>query len=433
MKHPMRDNERIIDKTKIYVKAGNGGNGAVAFHREKYVSHGGPSGGDGGHGGNIVFQVAKGATTLLYFRDHRKFVAKNGGDGSGEKFHGANAEDIIIPVPLGTLIRDAETGKIIKDMSDDEPFVCCRGGRGGWGNKHFATPTRQVPMFAKNGTQGEEKELVLELKMLADVGLIGMPSVGKSSILSRISSARPKIAAYHFTTLSPNLGVVGTGGESGFVAADIPGLIEGAADGAGLGHAFLRHVERCRLLLHVVDIAATEGRDPIEDVKAINNELARYSEVLATRPQVIVANKCDALDEELVDVKAFEAFAADLGCEVMYVSAATGKGLDALVKRAAELLRDLPPITVFESEATEEEFEAQGLDAITVRRENNTFFVEGKWLFDLMGRINFSNYESLSYFQRALQKNGIIKLLEDKGCTDGHTVNIYDFEFDFVK
>ena len=429
----MRDAERIIDKTKIYVKAGDGGDGAVAFHREKYVSHGGPSGGDGGHGGNIIFQVDKGATTLLYFRDHRKFVAKNGGNGSGEKFHGATAPDVTILVPAGTLIRDAATGKILKDMSDDEPYLCCRGGRGGWGNRHFATPTRQIPMFAKNGTKGEERELILELKMLADVGLIGMPSVGKSSILSRISAARPKIAAYHFTTLSPNLGVVSTGGESGFVAADIPGLIEGAADGAGLGHAFLRHVERCRLLLHVVDIAGTEGRDPIEDILAINRELKRYSETLATRPQIIVANKCDALDRELIDLAAFERFVAENGWELLYVSAATGENMDLLVRTVARRLSDLPPLTVFESEVVDEEIELADPAAITVRRQNNTYFVEGKWLVDLMGRVNFDSYDSLSYFQRMLLKNGVIAALEQKGCTDGDTVNIYGFEFDFIK
>ena len=429
----MRDAERIIDKTKIYVKAGDGGNGAIAFHREKYVSHGGPSGGDGGHGGNIVFKVDPGATTLLFFRDHRKFVAKNGGNGSGEKFHGATAEDVVILVPAGTLIRDAESGRIIKDMSDDEPFVCCRGGRGGWGNRHFATPTRQVPMFAKNGTKGEEKELILELKMLADVGLVGMPSVGKSSILSRISSARPKIAAYHFTTLSPNLGVVRTGGEAGFVAADIPGLIEGAADGAGLGHAFLRHVERCRLLLHVVDISAAEGRDPKEDILTINRELARYSEQLATRPQIVVANKCDSIDEELVDMPAFEQFVKEQGFELIYVSAVTGENLDLLVKTVAERLRELPPLTIFESEVAEEDIDPAAVLETTVRRENDTFFVEGKWLVDLMGRTNFDNYESLTYFQRSLIRHGVIKLLEDKGCTDGHTVNIYDFEFEFIK
>ena len=430
----MRDAERIIDKTKIYVKAGNGGNGAVAYHREKYVSRGGPSGGDGGHGGNVVFRVDPGATTLLFFRDHRKFVAKNGGDGKGEKFHGANGTDGEILVPLGTRIRDAETGKIIKDMSDEEPCICCTGGRGGWGNRHFATATRQIPMFAKPGTKGEERELVLELKMLADVGLIGMPSVGKSSILSRISSARPKIAAYHFTTLSPNLGVVRTGAESGFVAADIPGLIEGAADGAGLGHAFLRHIERCRLLLHVVDISCEEGRDPIEDIRTINGELSRYSETLAALPQMIIANKCDALDTELVDVAAFEAFVKESGFELLYVSAATGKNLDELITVVAQKLSTLPPVTVFESElSVDEPIEEVDENEVTVRRVNNDFYVEGKWLVELVESVNFTDYESLAYFEKTLIRRGIIKLLEEKGCTDGHTVHIYDFEFDFVK
>lgn len=430
----MRDAERIIDKVKIYAKAGDGGDGAVAFHREKYVSHGGPSGGDGGRGGNIVFRVDPGATTLLFFRDHRKFVAKNGENGKGEKFHGGNGADVEILVPLGTLIRDAESGRIIKDMSDEEPFICCKGGRGGWGNRHFATPTRQIPMFSKPGTKGEERELVLELKMLADVGLIGMPSVGKSSILSRISSARPKIAAYHFTTLSPNLGVVKTGGESGFVAADIPGLIEGAADGAGLGHAFLRHIERCRLLLHVVDISCSEGRDPVEDIRAINAELERYSEKLAALPQMVVANKADSMDEELFDRKAFEQFVADSGCELMYVSAATGEGLPELVTAVAKRLPELPPVTVFETELSVEEIEEdETFHETTVRRENNDFFVEGKWLIDLVGSTNFDSYESLTHFQKRLIQGGVIKLLEDKGCTDGHTVHIYDFEFEFIK
>ena len=430
----MRDAERIIDKVKIYVKAGNGGNGAVAFHREKYVARGGPSGGDGGHGGHVVFKVDPGATTLWFFRDHRKLVAKHGGDGQGEKFHGATGQNVEILVPLGTVIRDAETGKIIKDMSDDQPFICCKGGRGGWGNRHFASPTRQLPMFAKPGTKGEERELILELKMLADVGLIGMPSVGKSSILSRISSARPKIAAYHFTTLSPNLGVVRTGGEAGFVAADIPGLIEGAAEGAGLGHAFLRHIERCRLLLHVVDISCEEGRDPIEDIRVINGELSRYSEKLAALPQMIVANKADALDEELVDVKAFEAYVRENGWELMYVSAATGDNLKELVTTVAKRLADLPPVTVFETELNvEEEIEEIDRDAITVRRENNDFYVEGPWLTELVDSIHFTDYESLAYFEKTLIRRGVIKLLEEKGCTDGHTVHIYDFEFDFVK
>lgn len=424
----------LIDHAKIYVKAGDGGNGAVAFHREKYVAKGGPDGGDGGHGGNIVFEVDPGATTLLYYRDHRKFVAKNGGNGSGDKFHGATADDVVLKVPAGTIIRDAASGKIIRDLSDSTPFVCCKGGRGGWGNRHFATPTRQIPNFAKNGTKGEERELILELKMLADVGLIGMPSVGKSSLLSRISAARPKIAAYHFTTLSPNLGVVKTGEGAGFVAADIPGLIEGAADGAGLGHKFLRHVERCRLLLHVVDISGSEGRDPAEDVRVIDEELARYSKELASRPQIIVANKCDMIDETDPAVAEFVAQARAQGREVLFVSAATGKGLTELVHRVSELLATLPPLTVFEPEWSEaDEADTGEAEALTVRVENGVYFAEGKWLYDLMGRINFDDYESLTYFQKMLIKGGVIAKLEEAGCTDGDTVDIYGFEFDFVK
>ncbi len=425
----------FIDKIRIFVKAGNGGNGAVAFHREKYVASGGPDGGDGGHGGSIVFRVDKGANTLLAFRYKRKFVAQNGKDGSGDKFHGATAPDLVILVPPGTLIREAESGRLIHDMSENDgaDFVCCRGGRGGFGNRHFATPTRQLPMFAKSGTKGEEKELTLELKMIADVGLIGYPSVGKSSILSRISAAKPKIANYHFTTLQPNLGVVSTGDESGFVAADIPGLIEGAAEGAGLGHDFLRHVERCRLLLHVVDIAAVEGRDPIEDVKTINRELARYSEVLAALPQILVANKSDLMDPESEAVRAFEAFADENGFELYFVSAATGKGLPELIHAVSERLRLLPPVTVFESEVAQEESIPETADDITIRFERGTYYVEGDWIYNLVGRTNFEDYESLNYFQRTLQRNGVFARLEEAGCRDGNTVSIYGFEFDYVK
>lgn len=424
----------FIDIVKIYVKAGDGGNGAVSFRREKYVSHGGPDGGDGGNGGNIVFVTDKGTNTLLSFRYKRKFVAGNGESGGGHKFHGATADDLVIGVPLGTLIKDAATGKIIKDMSDDKPFICCRGGRGGWGNRHFATPTRQVPMFAKQGTKGEERELQLELKMLADVGLVGFPNVGKSSILSRISSAKPKIADYHFTTLSPNLGVVKTAGENGFVVADIPGLIEGAADGAGLGHAFLRHVERCRLLLHVVDVSGIEGRDPTDDIEKINTELQKHSEELYSRPQIIVANKTDLLPEDH-DFSEFENYVDEHGWELIYISAATGEGLDRLVHLADERLKLLPPLTIYESEISPEDEYAKndGERTTTIRRENDTFFVEGEWLVNLMGQVNLEDYESLAFFQRVLIKAGVIKMLEDKGCVDGCTVNIYDFEFDFIK
>ena len=423
----------FIDKIQIYIKAGDGGNGAISFRREKYVAQGGPDGGDGGHGGNIVFRIDEGSNTLLAFRYKRKFIAGNGGNGKGAKFHGATADDLVILVPRGTLIKDANTGRIIKDMSDDEDFICCKGGRGGWGNKHFATPTRQVPNFAKNGTKGEEKEVILELKMLADVGIIGYPSVGKSSILSRISAAKPKIADYHFTTLSPNLGVVSTGGESGFIAADIPGLIEGAADGAGLGHAFLRHIDRCRLLWHVVDISCFEGRDPVEDIIKINTELERYSPALALREQIIVANKVDALDEELVDVNAFEEYVKENGWTLMYVSAATGEGLPELIKYSAEVLRELPPMIIYEAEYEPEDAYVGGGKETTIRREDGIFIVEGEWLFNLMGQINFSDYESLNYFQRILYRSGVFEELEKHGCVDGDTVSIYDFEFDFVK
>ena len=420
----------FVDNVKIYIKAGDGGNGAVSFHREKYVSHGGPDGGDGGKGGNIVFRVDKGSNTLLAFRYKRKFIAQNGGNGKGDKFHGATADDVVILVPPGTLIKNAESGKIIHDMTENDgaDYICCKGGRGGWGNRHFATPTRQVPMFAKNGTKGEEKEVILELKMLADVGLIGYPSVGKSSLLAKISAAKPKIADYHFTTLSPNLGVVSTGGECGFVAADIPGLIEGAADGLGLGHAFLRHVDRCRLLLHVVDISCFEGRDPIQDVKTINNELQRYSVELAQRPQIIIANKWRTGEETIPGD-----FVDENGWEMLYVSAVTGEGIDRMIHTVSERLKLLPPMIVYESEYAPEDTYVGGSKDTTVRRDNDTFYVEGDWLFNLMGQINFDDYESLNFFQRVLQKSGVFTLLEEHGCTDGHTVSIYDFEFEYVK
>ena len=426
---------QFVDQAKIYVKAGNGGNGAVSFRREKYVAAGGPDGGDGGHGGNVVFRVDEGTNTLLAFRYKHKFIAENGQDGKGSKFHGATAPDLVIQVPPGTLLREEESGRIIHDMSADggADFICCRGGRGGWGTRHFATPTRQVPMFAKNGTKGEEANLLLELKMIADVGLIGYPSVGKSSILSCISAARPKIADYHFTTLSPNLGVVSTGPERGFVAADIPGLIEGASEGAGLGHDFLRHIERCRLLLHVVDVAGTEGRDPVTDIEMINKELANYSQELSKRPQIVLANKTDLLPPD-ADLTEFEKYVSDHGWPLLYISAATRKGLDEMVRFVDEKLSELPPVQVYEREVNDENGEAGASGKeYTIRRENDTFFVEGEWVFNLMGRINFDDHESLRYFQLTLQKAGVFDALEAKGCKDGDTVSIYDFEFDYVK
>ncbi len=425
----------FIDNIKIYVKAGDGGNGAVAFHREKYVNAGGPDGGDGGRGGNVIFRVDTGANTLLAFRYKRKFTAENGGNGMGGKKHGKNGEDIIIDVPEGTLIKDPESGKIIFDMANASEYVLCKGGRGGWGNRHFATPTRQIPKFAKSGTKGEEREVLLELKMLAEVGLIGFPNVGKSSILSMISSAKPKIANYHFTTLSPNLGVVSTGEGHGFLAADIPGLIEGASEGQGLGHAFLRHIDRCRLLLHVVDVAATDGRDPVDDIKKINTELIKYSEKLSERPQIIVANKTDSADTESESYKAFTEYARTLSVPIVYVSAATGEGLKELVRITAETLRTLPPITVYETEITPEDEaidNSAGAKETTVKKQNDKYIVEGEWLYNFMGQINFDNYESLNFFQRVLIKNGVIDKLRDAGVEEGDTVSIYDFEFDFV-
>lgn len=423
----------LVDKVKVYLRAGDGGNGCVSFHREKYVSHGGPDGGDGGKGGNIILTIDKGENTLLKYKYRHKFIADNGADGKNSKFHGKSADDLILPVPMGTVVRDAESGAIICDMSEDKPFLICRGGRGGWGNRHFATPTRQIPRFAKSGTKGEEREVIFELKMLADVGLIGLPSVGKSSILSVISAARPKIADYHFTTLSPNLGVV-RAGEHSFVAADIPGLIEGASDGAGLGHDFLRHIDRCRLLLHVVDISASEGRSPIDDIKLINSELSKYGGDLDTRPQIIIANKCDAPRGEWVDIDEFEAFVSENGWELIYVSALTKQNIQQMIYTVAERLESLPPITVYEPDYIPVEKDVSGDEyAITIRNENGVYVVEGEWLWNLCGSVNFEDRESLMYFQKVLRNRGVIEKLEKSGVTDGDTVNIYDFEFDFIK
>lgn len=436
----------FIDKIKIYTKAGNGGNGVVSFRREKYVAKGGPDGGDGGNGGNVVFRVDEGSNTLLAFRYKRKFVAQSGGDGGGSKFHGANGEDIIVLVPRGTLIRDAESGKIIHDMSDGEDFILCRGGRGGWGNKHFATPTRQIPRFAKGGLPGDEREVILELKMIADVGLAGLPSAGKSSLIAAISAARPKIADYHFTTLEPNLGVVSTGGESGFVMADIPGLIDGASEGAGLGHQFLRHIERCRMLVQVVDISGAEGRTPVEDFDTISSELEKFSHELAARPRIVGANKADLLvngEDEFVEISALsdecaalEEHCKKLGYEVVYISASQKMGLKALVDRIAAMLRELPPILTYESELTpEEELGSIGHspDDVTIRREDDASYrLEGAWVSALVNRVNFNDRESMMYFQRSLSRFGMIDKLRDAGCEEGDIVKIEDIEFEFV-
>ena len=390
---------------------------------------------DGGNGGNIVLEIDEGENTLLRYKYHKKFVAQNGGDGMKSKFHGKTADDLVLKVPLGTVVRDAETGKIIKDMSDKEPFVLCRGGRGGWGNRHFSTPTRQIPRFAKSGIKGEEKEVVFELKMLADVGLVGFPNVGKSMILSKISAARPKIANYEFTTLSPNLGVVSAGEESSFVVADIPGIIEGAAEGAGLGHDFLRHIDRCRLLIHVVDVSGMTGRDPVEDIKKINSELKEYSEDLANRPQIIAANKCDMIEEGDFDKESFEKFVYQNGYRLIYVSALTEYNLKELVHLASEKLKSLPPMTVYEADYFPENdiLDDKSNHDIIVKNINGVYHVEAEWIYKLMGSINFDDYESLMYFQKVLKNGGVFEKLEARGVKDGDTVSMYDFEFDFVK
>lgn len=420
----------FLDKVDIYIKAGNGGNGCVSFRREKYVSHGGPDGGDGGKGGDVIFMVDEGVNTLLAFKYHRKFVAQNGADGMKRKFFGKSGDDIIIKVPPGTVIKDKETGKILKDMSDNEPFVAARGGKGGWGNVHFATPTRQAPRFAKNGLPGEERYLTLELKMLADVGIVGFPNVGKSTLLSLISSARPKIANYHFTTLSPNLGVVSVYDQN-FVVADIPGLIEGAADGAGLGHDFLRHIERCRLVLHLFDISASERSDPLDDIIKINSELHKYSPELAARPQILAGNKIDiGYDEEVLE--RIKAFAAENNYELYLISGATGEGVDEMIKAVAAKLKELPPLKKYESEVTDENFEEPKTREINISVVNNVYKVEGEWLKKVVGSVNFDDYESLQYFQRVLKNSGVIEQLEKAGIQEGDTVDIYGMEFDFV-
>ena len=437
----------FIDKIKIHVKAGNGGNGAISFRREKYVAKGGPDGGDGGHGGNVIFRCDDSANTLLAFRYKRKFAAEHGENGAGAKFHGKNGEDIIIKVPKGTLVKDPESGKIIKDMCDDEDFVICKGGRGGWGNKHFATPTRQIPRFAKNGLPGEEKEVLLELKMIADVGFVGLPSAGKSSLLAAISAARPKVADYHFTTLEPNLGVVSIGGEAGFVAADIPGLIEGASDGLGLGHDFLRHIERCRMLIQVVDIAGTEGRTPLEDFNVISEELEKFSPELASRPRIIAANKADLMvngveefpliPEVSEEAAELEKIANALDYDIVYVSAANKLNLKELIDKTAKVLETLPPVITYEPEIIPEaevEDDLSGSENVTIRRADNAaFIVSGEWAEKLVGRVNFSDKESLMYFERSLIRGGIIDRLREAGCEEGDTVNVCGMEFDFVE
>ena len=423
----------FVDQAKIMIKAGDGGDGAVSFHREKYVAAGGPDGGDGGRGGDVVFQVDDNFSTLIDFRYKRKYVADRGENGSSRNCTGKSAQPLIIKVPRGTVIRDAKSGRIMADMSTDEPKVLARGGQGGKGNVHFATSTRQIPKFAKPGFPGEEFEVTLELKLLADVGLVGYPNVGKSTLISVVSAAKPKIANYHFTTLTPVLGVVRVDEEKSFVMADIPGLIEGAGDGVGLGHEFLRHVERCRLIVHVVDVSGIEGRDPCEDFEVINAELAKFNEELAVRPQIVAANKSDMATEE--QIEKFRKYIEDKNIPFFCISAATTQGTAELINKVSEVLDTLPPIREFEAEPIpqEELDEMLGVDKkfeITV--EDGIYFVDAPWIQPIMRTVDPDDYSSLQYFQRVLINSGIIAKLEEMGIQEGDTVSLEGFEFDFV-
>ncbi len=421
----------FVDKAVITVKAGDGGNGAVSFHREKYVAAGGPDGGDGGRGGNIVFKVDTGLNTLADFRYKRKYTAPAGQTGGAKRCFGKAGEDLVITVPEGTLIFDDETGRLMADMTADKPFIAAKGGRGGWGNAHFATPTRQVPRFAKPGTPGENYTLRLELKLLADVGLVGFPNVGKSSLISAVSEAKPQVANYHFTTITPVLGVVRVAERQSFVMADIPGIIEGAAEGVGLGHDFLRHIERCRVLVHVVDIAGSEGRDPLADFDKINHELAAFDSALAARPMIVAGNKCDLATEE--QQAAFAAAMKERGFAYFPIMAPIAHGTDALIKHLAAMLQTLPPPTRFEPEAeTLPDAETLRDRSVQIRQEDGVFFVEAPWLLRLMRGINFDDIESLQYFEKALRSAGVIDALTAAGVAEGDTVCIYDFEFEFV-
>ena len=422
----------FVDKASIVVRAGKGGNGAVSFHREKYVSAGGPDGGDGGRGGNIVLKVDTNMSTLMDFRYKRKYSAGNGADGSRRNRSGKDGEDLVIRVPNGTVIRERESNAVIVDMSDIETFRLAKGGSGGWGNKHFATPTRQAPRFAKAGLPGEALDIVLELKLLADVGLVGFPNVGKSTFLSVVSKAHPKIADYHFTTLFPNLGVVYVGEGTSFVLADIPGIIEGASEGAGLGHAFLRHIDRCRLLIHIVDISGSEGRDPIEDFEAINEELRRYSPELAERPQLVAANKCDITQDEEA-VKRFESYVQERGYKLFLISAAVKTGVKELVNAAAAELSKLPPLTVYEADYIPKPRMIGSPEDLVIEVFDDVWTIEGAWIEWILQNVNWDEHESRMYFERVLRNAGIYQRLEEMGIEDGDTVSIYNLEFEYLK
>ena len=421
----------FIDIATIWLHAGKGGDGAVSFHREKFVAAGGPDGGDGGRGGDIIFVVDDHLTTLMDFRYKRKYVAPEGGKGGASLCHGKNAENLVIKVPLGTVIKDAESGLVIADLSDHTPVTIAKGGRGGYGNAHFATPTRQIPKFAKPGMPGEDIQVTLELKLIADVGLIGFPNVGKSTLISTISAAKPKIANYHFTTLVPTLGVVSVAEGASFVCADIPGLIEGASEGIGLGHDFLRHVERCRLLLHVVDVSGCEGRDPKEDFEQINHELEGFSADLATRPQIVLGNKCDIATPE--QVEEFKQFVEAKGLTFVPISAATRQGVDALPALVYSRLKELPPVKVFEAEYVKPSLVDAPTRPFTVEHTGaHEFTVDAPWLERILAGTNVEDYESLQYFQTQLGDSGILDELVRQNVEEDDTIKIGEYEFDYV-
>lgn len=424
----------FVDQAKIYIKAGDGGDGAVSFHREKYVAAGGPDGGDGGKGGDIVFVVDDNISNLIDFRYKRKYVAEKGQNGGGKNCSGRNAPDLVVKVPRGTVVKEIKSGRILADLSTDEPAIIAHGGKGGRGNAHFATSTRQIPKFAKPGFRGDEYEVMLELKLIADVGLVGFPNVGKSTLISVVSAAKPKIANYHFTTLTPVLGVVKIEEGKSFVMADIPGLIEGASEGVGLGHEFLRHVERCRLIVHIIDVSGSEGRDPIEDFKAINHELENFSMELAEAPQIVAANKSDMATPE--QVERLRNYVEDQGLLFYEISAATTKGTKELMYGVWERLSVLPPVKQFEAQPlTQEELDDKLISKkdFRVTVEDGVYFVEADWLLDILRTANMDDYSSLQYFQNVLRTSGIIDKLEEMGIEEGDTVSIFDFEFEYLR
>lgn len=420
----------FVDCAKIKVKAGDGGDGAATFRREKYIASGGPDGGDGGRGGDIIFQVDENQSTLSDFRRHRKFVAENGKNGSGKRCSGHSGKDLTVRVPRGTLVKDAETGRLIADLSADEPQVIAKGGRGGWGNSHFATATRQTPRFFKPGRPGEALDLQLELKLLADVGLVGYPNVGKSTLVSVVSEAKPQIADYPFTTLTPILGVVRRGPDRSFVIADIPGLIEGANEGAGLGHQFLRHVERCRLLVHIVDVSGSEGRDPKEDFRVINSELKKFNPELAKRPMLVAGNKCDLADEK--QIQDFKEFVRGQGYEFFPIMAAIRYQVEPLLNRIDELLQKLPPMVRYRPDPVPQRtLEKIGSNSVKVENHNGTYVVEGQWLIPVLRSVNLDDADSLRYFERVLLRTGVNDALRKAGVGEGDTVSIYGIEFEY--